>query len=146
MARRLLFATCGVLLLAGCRQAPVSEDERPSSTGVRPMQAPIVARFQCNGGTVTTTFHGDRVTLELSDRNVTLPHVVAASGARYSDGVSTFWNKGNEAMLELDGRSRSCRIVRDPWQEARDRGVDFRAVGQEPGWHLEIDDGESIRP
>ncbi len=29
---------------------------------------------------------------------------------------------------------------RDPWQEARDRGVDFRAVGQEPGWFLEIDD------
>jgi putative lipoprotein len=76
---------------------------------------------------------------------VTLPQVAAASGARYSDGVSTFWNKGNEAMLELDGRSRSCQIVRDPWQDARDRGADFRAVGQEPGWYLEIDNGKSIR-
>lgn len=31
-----------------------------------------------------------------------------------------------------------------PWREARDRGVDFRAVGQEPGWFLEITDGDSI--
>ena len=27
----------------------------------------------------------------------------------------------------------------DPWQRARDRGIDFRAIGQEPGWFLEID-------
>lgn len=26
-----------------------------------------------------------------------------------------------------------------PWDEAWERGVDFRAVGQEPGWLLEID-------
>jgi putative lipoprotein len=35
--------------------------------------------------------------------------------------------------------------VRNPWQEARDRGIDFRAVGQEPGWFLEIDNGKSMR-
>src|SRR5688572_27332616 len=29
----------------------------------------------------------------------------------------------------------------DPWREARGRGIDFRAIGQEPGWYLEIDDG-----
>jgi uncharacterized membrane protein len=27
----------------------------------------------------------------------------------------------------------------DPWQRAQARGVDFRAVGQEPGWSLEVD-------
>ena len=132
-------------VLAACSQPPVSDGERPGAPGTRPVQTPIVARFQCDGAMVTTTFYGDRVTLEMPNRNLTLPHVVAASGARYSDGISTFWNKGNEAMLELDGRSRSCRIVRDPWQEARDRGIDFRAVGQEPGWYLEITDGKSIR-
>jgi uncharacterized membrane protein len=31
-----------------------------------------------------------------------------------------------------------------PWQDARARGIDFRAVGQEPGWFLEIDDDRSI--
>ena len=33
----------------------------------------------------------------------------------------------------------------DPWREARERGIDFRATGQEPGWYLEIDDGVSMR-
>ena len=33
----------------------------------------------------------------------------------------------------------------DPWQNARERGIDFRAVGQEPGWFIEIDHERSIR-
>lgn len=32
-----------------------------------------------------------------------------------------------------------------PWAEAAARGIDFRAVGNEPGWHLEIDDGKRIQ-
>ncbi|MEW5916772.1 MAG: hypothetical protein AB1762_10215 [Gemmatimonadota bacterium] len=31
-----------------------------------------------------------------------------------------------------------------PWDAARTRGVDFRAIGQEPGWMLEIDEGKSM--
>ena len=34
---------------------------------------------------------------------------------------------------------------RDAWHEAGERGIDFRAIGQEPGWYLEIDDGRSMR-
>src|SRR5688500_19395613 len=34
---------------------------------------------------------------------------------------------------------------RDPWREAAERGIDFRAIGQEPGWYLEVDDGRSMR-
>ena len=30
------------------------------------------------------------------------------------------------------------------WEQARLRGIDFRAVGQEPGWLLEIDEGNQI--
>jgi uncharacterized membrane protein len=33
----------------------------------------------------------------------------------------------------------------DPWQHARDQGIDFRAIGQEPGWFLEIDYQGSIK-
>lgn len=29
----------------------------------------------------------------------------------------------------------------DPWANAHTAGIDFRAIGQEPGWLLEIDDG-----
>jgi uncharacterized membrane protein len=31
-----------------------------------------------------------------------------------------------------------------PWEDARRRGIDFRAIGQEPGWLLEIDAGKSM--
>lgn len=31
-----------------------------------------------------------------------------------------------------------------PWDDARRRGVEFRAIGQEPGWMLEIDAGKSM--
>jgi putative lipoprotein len=33
----------------------------------------------------------------------------------------------------------------DPWQNARERGIDFRAVGQEPGWYAEVDHERGIR-
>jgi putative lipoprotein len=41
--------------------------------------------------------------------------------------------------------AQDTSTTRDPWQAARDRGIEFRALGQEPGWFLEIDDGRSIR-
>ncbi|WP_339799153.1 hypothetical protein [uncultured Marinobacter sp.] len=31
-----------------------------------------------------------------------------------------------------------------PWDNARQRGVDFRAIGQEPGWYLEIMNDDQI--
>lgn len=31
-----------------------------------------------------------------------------------------------------------------PWDEARARGVEFRAVGQEPGWSLDLDQGRTF--
>ncbi|NVK44280.1 MAG: YbaY family lipoprotein [Oceanospirillaceae bacterium] len=33
----------------------------------------------------------------------------------------------------------------NPWTEAAARGVDFRGIGNEPGWSLEIDDGNRIQ-
>jgi putative lipoprotein len=145
--RRLVLAACSALALTGCGRTPArpAAEERPSPAVAAPAEAPIPARFECDDALVVTTFHDDRVVLELAGRTLTLPQAISGSGARYSDGVSTFWNKGNEATLELDGRTQSCRAVRDPWQEARARGIDFRALGQEPGWYLEIDHGKSMR-
>ena len=107
---------------------------------------PIVARFDCDTLALTATFHEDRVVIEVPEqRPLTLPHAESASGARYSDGTDTFWTKGREARFEHHGSTETCRERRDPWQEAGDRGVDFRAVGQEPGWFLEIDNDKQIR-
>ena len=67
--------------------------------------------------------------------------------ARYSDGSITFWSKGEEALLETDENShRNCRNNRRKaiWEDAKLNGIDFRAVGNEPGWHLEIRTGDKI--
>lgn len=34
-------------------------------------------------------------------------------------------------------------VTGPPWDEARARGVAFRAVGNEPGWYVEVDGGDA---
>ena len=133
-----------VLLLAACQSTPPSA-EAPPVKEAESANAPMAARFDCDTLALTATFHDDRVVIELPERSLTLPHVVSASGARYSDGPVTFWNKGREATFEMNGRKQTCRERREPWQDATDRGIDFRAVGQEPGWFLEIDKEKQLR-
>jgi putative lipoprotein len=57
------------------------------------------------------------------------------------------------ALIALAGVAAACagggapdaRPPQDVWRAAAARGVDFRAIGQEPGWLLEIDEGRSLR-
>lgn len=84
---------------------------------------------------------------ELGGGYFSLPHVPAASGAKYEGEGIVVWLKGDEAMLEFHGTHYTgCR--RDPyrsiWEGAKLSGVDYRAVGNEPGWHLEIRNDETI--
>lgn len=67
-----------------------------------------VAVFTCPGGeTIEAVFPaemGEDVTVTLPGQEaMTLPQVEAASGAKYSDGSTTFWEKGGEALVEVDG-------------------------------------------
>jgi putative lipoprotein len=137
----------GALVLAACSSsAPPPQEAATQTPPAAPAKPPIVARFDCDTLALTATFHDDRVVIEVPEqRPLTLPHTVSASGARYGDGTDTFWNKGREATFEHRGHTETCRERREPWQEAADRGVDFRAVGQEPGWFLEIDNEKQIR-
>ena len=103
---------------------------------------------RCDGYEFVAVFDDAQVELILPDRRLTLPQARAASGIRYELGGTVFWGKGREAMLEFDGRRHTgCRL--EPavsiWEAAALRGVDFRAVGNEPGWHLEILDGVRIQ-
>jgi uncharacterized membrane protein len=72
----------------------------------------------------------------------------SASGSRYEGDGVVVWSKGNEALLEVDGESfRGCTVNRyeSIWEHAKLSGVDFRGVGNEPGWVLEIRNSDSIR-
>ena len=65
----------------------------------------------------------------------------SGSGARYVEGDTVFWNKGNLATIEIAGqRFIDCRSnpSKAPWADAKRRGATFRALGQEPAWYVEI--------
>ena len=74
-------------------------------------------------------------------KTVHLPPVPAASGSKYAADGAMLWAKGPQAILDIAGRGyRDCRNnpARAIWEDAKLRGVDFRATGNEPGWYLEI--------
>lgn len=91
---------------------------------------------------LTAYFLDGAVRIVFSDgQERVLPQVISASGARFSDGSLTFWNKGDEAFVTWDGEEYTVRVVdpeTDPWERARRAGITLRAIGQEPGWLLEI--------
>jgi uncharacterized membrane protein len=74
--------------------------------------------------------------------------VQSASGTKYTNGSVTFWRNNNEAVIESEKiKHTGCRNnrARAIWEHAKLNGVDFRGVGNEPGWYLEIRNGESIQ-
>jgi membrane-bound inhibitor of C-type lysozyme len=105
------------LALVGCNSpapnAPASDDlAAENSTVVDDATAAAEALegdtvvFQCpDGETVTAQFNGtDTAIVTLPDQEpVTLAIAESASGARYSDGTTTLWNKGDEALVEVNG-------------------------------------------
>lgn len=139
-------ALAGLLLLAACAPPRVAPAPAPPETGIG--TAGVAYVYDCGAGDrFSVRVTRDSATLRLGARSVTIPQVVAASGTRYEGQGIIFWSKGLEAMLEMSGASRQGCIgqeARTPWVESRLLGYDFRAVGQEPGWMVEIDDGKEI--
>lgn len=105
--------------------------------------------FQCGDIAVDASFDADaRVSLSLPWKLVELPLVRAASGARFADDEIEFWTRGSDqARLTLPDEETFECILRDslsPWTRAMIDGVDFRAVGNEPGWHVEVMHDEGL--
>lgn len=129
----LLLAAC----VSGSREQSVTD---VAMAAVAPPAKTLV--FECGDdySFVARTGPGE-MALWLQDRYQVLGQIPSASGSKYQDGSTVFWSKGTEATLITDGESYSgCTLApaRVPWEDARRRGVDFRATGNEPGWHLEM--------
>jgi len=70
--------------------------------------------FDCGDGQVVNVEYrkkADLMLLEYAGEVFRLPRAVSASGARYSDGHLTFWEKGGTAFIERDGRIVEKRCV-----------------------------------
>jgi membrane-bound inhibitor of C-type lysozyme len=88
------FAAAGLTAMLSCSQANVETEQKWLS-------------FRCPGGqTVIASFEPKHqfVRVRFADRDLRLPHVISGSGARYSDGKTTFWNKGDSVLMEVDDK------------------------------------------
>lgn len=138
-------ALLAIITLAACgsseRPAPESRDRVPQNGGgTYVYTCPDGLRFSAR-------FQGDTAFVTLPDRELRLPQVISASGARYAAGGYLFWIKGDEALFETPaGSHEGCEAQRvdSPWEVSRLLGFDFRGIGQEPGWLIEIDNGRLI--
>jgi membrane-bound inhibitor of C-type lysozyme len=91
------FAAVAVTLLLSCSR---------SQTNIASEQKWL--SFRCpDGQTVMAQFQlpEDKfVNVRFAGRELRLPHVISGSGARYSDGKTTFWNRGKSVLIEIDNK------------------------------------------
>ncbi len=136
-----MLAACGGQDVRGTQPPPVTD----WNSDPRPLGKTLV--YECADYEFVARIGPGEMAVWLDDRYMVLSQVRAASGVKYQEGDTEFWMKGDEASLLLDGqRFTGCQLnpSRAPWEDARRRAVDFRAVGNEPGWHLEIQTGRQI--
>lgn len=93
-----------------------------------------IAAFRADGQ-VQLHLPGFRETLAPGERS-----------GHYGSGQIRIAFERDGAELTIAGTAYACE-PKDwgaSWQRARDRGVVFRAIGQEPGWHLEVVPGGDL--
>lgn len=152
-------ASVGLALSVGCGagESERAADARAPAASPSPQPsdpaedaATRVHAWECEDGIYVVTElrqEPDEIFVFLPDDNLTLPHVPAASGAKYSDGSSTLWTKDREMSLELAGRqSLRCRLDlrRSQIESSKLAGYDFWAIGNEPGWVLQVGAGRLV--
>ncbi|MEZ0470287.1 MliC family protein [Luteimonas salinilitoris] len=149
-----VLATC----LCGCQQRPDAADpDREAASTIDtddgeaiapPSDAPASRSFRCDEILVASRIDtdGGPLALSLSGRRLVLAPEESASGTAYADEQGNrFRFDGDTATLTLHGDPpRTCMPTTQvsPWDAAAARGVRFRAIGQEPGWLLEVGGGD----
>lgn len=136
---RILVAGFIAFQLAACAANSGSDSAAPVSADSHPVGKTLV--YECTGYEFIARTGPGEMAVWLEDRYLILSRQYSASGEKYIEGDVTFWSKDEEATLIVDHQKfGDCQLAphRVPWEDARRRGVDFRAVGNEPGWYLEI--------
>jgi putative lipoprotein len=162
-------ATVAAFALAGCQRKTAPADE--TSAEVKPVApAPAAAPtgapspateefpagvlrayvWHCADGqtlVMRNLLREKAVAIDFHDGTRRLDQTSSASGVRYADSVMAFWTKGSTATLERQGKQvvqceeRRAESLRE---DARVRGVVYRALGNEPGWVLEIGPADQL--
>lgn len=102
---------------------------------VRYQPLAFASTLRCGERSVSIGYAGDTLRMLAAGESIDLRPVRSASGARYEaigDRSTTFWSKGDRATVVVHGQ---------PWPECVAEaapGLPFRALGNEPGWRLDI--------
>jgi membrane-bound inhibitor of C-type lysozyme len=101
------------MLLACSRQEESPQAPQPAGTIIGPLV------YRCEGGQgFTVEFVNDAryALLTLNGQIHKLPQAISGSGARYSDGKTTLWIKGDEGFVEVDGQIilKDCKVKKEP--------------------------------
>jgi membrane-bound inhibitor of C-type lysozyme len=166
--RTAALAGLAVCLLAACQRQPPAEPVAAApepatvtASGTAAVQAPgpeetlptgVLRAYvwACADGqtlVMRNLFREKAVAIDFHDGTRRLDQTVSASGAKYADAVVAFWTKGSTATLERQGTAPvQCeeRRADSLREDARVRGVVYRALGNEPGWILEVGPGAGI--
>jgi membrane-bound inhibitor of C-type lysozyme len=139
---------CAVGLLLACANPASHKDVTVESLKQRDQSAAQTYVYECSDGYgFVARVEGEKAWLFLPQKTISLPHVPSGSGVKYSEDQITYWSKGDEALLEIGSEKHTkCKNNRAKaiWEDAKLSGVDFRAIGNEPGWNLEIIMGDRI--
>ncbi|WP_425409604.1 META domain-containing protein [Hyphococcus sp.] len=154
--KRILFPLLIALTACG-RETPPSEEDKmappPEPAITDPAPAPQSAIYRCGDASVLAEFSGDTVILTVYGETFEFHRVTSASGAKYADPdnpENIFWTRGDNATLTVAGEAYpecETRSAQAPdsggagGQGKPDDNAAYRAIGQEPGWILTIDDG-----
>ena len=105
-----------------------------------PRQGDVFVYYCQNLATITVRVVPKGVEVTTATRRASLAETPKGS-PRYADGTASLSGLDELVRYEEPGAVHWCRSApaEVPWQEARLRGIDFRAVGDAPEWLLEID-------
>jgi putative lipoprotein len=122
-------------LIVSCANA-----EPPGNASGERQQVTVLA-MECADFDFVVEILDRQARIMLPDFTGSIPQVASASGNKYQGNNITFWIKGQDAVLEYGNKSyKDCRnnSQRAVWEAARLSGADFMAMGNEPGWSMEI--------
>lgn len=140
LVNRLVLLSVIVFSVACCTSRTVSEN-----SGQHPSQTYV---YECESGdSIVVNIKNQSAWVFLPGNTVQLSPVPEALGEKYSDGSITYQRQGEEAIIETPEKKYGhCRNNRQKaiWEDAKLRGVDFRATGNEPGWYMEISQATHI--
>jgi putative lipoprotein len=74
--------------------------------------------YKCDDFAFIARFSDGKVEIATAGRALMLPQVISGSGARYSNGTTTLWSRGDAVSFEMNGISyQNCKA--DPIPEAK---------------------------